>query len=332
MIELDGSYGEGGGQILRTALMLSVITKKPFSINNIRQGRPNPGLKPEHLSCIKALKELCNAKVEGDNLGSEKIIFSPGDLQKKNLCIDIGTAGSITLVLQSLAIPLILSNSSAKIIGGTDVKFSPSIDYFKSVISPALKLFGNIDVKTIRRGYFNKGGGVVEVAGVRNETNKPFVLIEKEGEARIFGISHAAKPLSSARVAERQADAVKKIFPKSDIKIEYSDSICLGSGISIFAQYNNCILGADSVGEQGLTAEKVANAAITKLKNEIESNAPVDEHLADNLIPIIGLKGGEFKASKVSNHCLTNIYVTEKFLGISFEISKDKTIKAIRSD
>jgi len=334
MIEIDGSYGEGGGQILRTALCLSAVTGKEFMINNIRQGKQNPGLKAEHLSCIKALKDLCNAEVEGDVIESKQLFFRPKSLQQRELNIDIGTAGSITLVLQSLAIPIILTNSKALITGGTDVMWSPSIDYFKNVIAPALNPLGKLDVALVRRGYFNKGGGIVEVKGERKEPEssikQEIIITERIGKPMLFGVSHAAKPLASARVAERQADSAKKLFPNADIKTEYSNSLCLGSGISIFAKYDNCILGADNVGEKGIVAEKIGLLAAEKLKGEIDSNAPVDEHLADNLIPLLGICGGEIKASRISNHCLTNIYVAEKFLDVKFEVTKDKVVRAIK--
>ena len=146
MIELDGSYLEGGGQIVRTALALSCITQKAFEVTNIRKGRKKPGLKNQHLFCIKALEELCNAKTGHAELGSEKLRFIPGKIKPKTLSIDIGTAGSISLLLQSLFIPTIFAKSKIKIkiTGGTDVSWSPQFDYLQQVIIPQLRKYADI--------------------------------------------------------------------------------------------------------------------------------------------------------------------------------------------
>ena len=165
MIELDGSYLEGGGSICRIALALSTLTHQPFKIENIRKNRPQPGLKHQHLFCIKALEKLCNAKTEGASLGSTSLEYYPIKIEGKTIDIDIQTAGSITLFLQSLLIPSLFANKLVKfnIIGGTDTKWSPSIDYFINIFLPQIQKYAEIECKLIKRGYYPKGNGKVEL-------------------------------------------------------------------------------------------------------------------------------------------------------------------------
>ncbi|MBS3176870.1 RNA 3'-terminal phosphate cyclase, partial [Candidatus Woesearchaeota archaeon] len=166
MIEIDGSHGEAGGQIVRTALALSVLCGKAFRITNIRQGRPEPGLKAQHVQCIEALKKLCVCDVEGATLGSSTLTFTPGKFLPKNIEVNIGTAGSITLLLQSILLPCMFASKpiTLKIMGGTDVKWAMPVDYFKEVLVPQLRRYCDIDIKVIKRGYYPKGGGVVEIS------------------------------------------------------------------------------------------------------------------------------------------------------------------------
>ena len=161
MININGSYLEGGGQIVRTALALSTLTGKPITIKNVRKGRSKPGLKNQHLNAVKALKELCNAKVKGDSLGSNYLEYVPGKLKFHNLNIDIGTAGSITLLLQALLPVIIFADKkiTVKIIGGTDTKWSQPIDYFVNVFLPHLKKYADFETSLEKRGYYPKGNG-----------------------------------------------------------------------------------------------------------------------------------------------------------------------------
>ena len=173
MIEIDGSYCEGGGQIMRTALALSTITGKPFKVSNIRKGRCTSGLKNQHLYCIEALKKLCNADVKGASIGSECVEYSPGKIEGKTISIDIETAGSITLLLQALLMPCCFADKKTRLRlkGGTDVKWSMPFDYFKEILLPQLRKYDNIDVSLQRRGYYPKGGGKVDIT-IKPKYNK----------------------------------------------------------------------------------------------------------------------------------------------------------------
>ncbi|MFC1733542.1 RNA 3'-terminal phosphate cyclase [candidate division KSB1 bacterium] len=352
ILKIDGNYLEGGGQILRTALALSAITKKPFEITDIRKGRCSAGLKHQHMYGVKALQELCDAKAEGDHVGSESLKFFPGDIKPKTININIETAGSTTLLLQSLLIPCFFAQGRTKlrITGGTDVKWSMPFDYLKEILVPQLKRFADIDFSLTKRGYFPKGGGKIEI-NINPKFNfsdkaqaDDINLLEQGDLVQVKGISHASIELQKAEVAERQArsaeSSLKKLECPVQIRSEYSNSLCAGSGITLWAIFskdndvdnvNPIRIGSDSLGEKGKRAEEVGKEAAERLINEINYKAPVDEYLADNLVPYLALFGqnGKYKAAKISNHTLTNIYVVEKFLDVKFEVDKENNIISV---
>ena len=269
MIQLDGSYHEGGGQIVRTALALSTITGKSFEVKDIRKGRREPGLKNQHLYCIKALEQLCNAKTQGAELGSCCLRYEPGKIEPKTLNIDIGTAGSITLMLQALFLPSLFAPSELriKIKGGTDVKWAMPFDYMHNIFLPFAGDLAKVDIELLRRGYYPKGGGKVDIkiapafdahgypsfdeflCSLRKSVQQ-LEIVEQGKLIRISGISHASKMLEKAEVADRQAKAAKKSLAQLevpiDIRTEYCDTFSPGSGITLFAEFDKCRLGADA--------------------------------------------------------------------------------------
>ncbi len=354
MIELNGNYLEGGGQIIRNSLALSALTGKAFKIANIRKGRQNPGLQAQHLSCVDAVKELCNADVEGASIGSDELTFVPRKIKARDFSIDIGTAGSITLVMQSLLLPCFFAGKkmNIEITGGTDVSWSMPVDYFKNVYIPQILRFCKaIEILVPKRGYYPKGNGKVEIhlkpkydinefgsfeefiKKIREE--KPIELSEKEKLMIIKGISHASIDLESARVAERQNHAAKSVLKdyQADIRSEYCNALSTGSGIALWAVYgeeNKKIIGTDALGERGKSAELVGQEATKKLLELMKKDAVVDENLEDNMIPWLALFSGKMKVPKMTNHALTNIYTTEQFLGKCFEIDKEDMIIEVK--
>jgi RNA 3'-terminal phosphate cyclase (GTP) len=352
MIRIDASYGEGGGQIIRTALALSTITQKPFEAFNIRKGREEPGLKAQHLHCIKALQELCDAKAEHSGLRSTTLKYEPGKIKGKDLRIDIGTAGSVSLLLQAVLLPCFFANKRLKlnIIGGTSGKWAMPFDYFNNVLVPHLSDFcDKLEVKLIRRGYYPKGGGEIEIKinpkyklsdyksfdefwKDLREKGKKIELIEQGKLLQIKGVSHASKFLQNANVGERQAKAAEVILNylkvPVDIRIEYCDTLSPGSGIELWGIFSdvNTGIGADVLGERGKRAEDVGKEAGEKFVKEIKSGAAVDSHLADNMIPWLALFYGKIKVSEITEHCRTNIWICEQFLGKIFEIDEDNKI------
>ncbi|MCD6414910.1 MAG: RNA 3'-terminal phosphate cyclase [Candidatus Diapherotrites archaeon] len=328
MIEIDGSTGHGGGQIIRTAAALSAIMGEPFRVTNIRAKRPNPGLRPQHLTGIKALAKLCDAKLDGAEIGSRELTFTPGKIKARKLEIDTGTAGSISLVLQTLLLPSFLADGKVElsIRGGTDVRWSPPIDYIKHVLLPLIKKSGyKADMSIKRRGYYPKGGGLVEVI-VRPSNPKAMKLAEKTNIKTIKGISSASESLRKHEVAERQARAARKaIFEKLDIspeiQVDYSETDCPGSGITLWAETENSVIGANALGERGKPSEEVGREAALKLTGQREG--VVDEWCADQLIPYMAMSGGEMLVSRITEHCRTNMLMTEKFTGKSFIVKEN---------
>ena len=359
MLQIDGSHNEGGGSIVRVALALSTLTQKPFEIKSIRSNRPNPGLKNQHLFCIKALEKLCNAKTENAFLGSTYLKFYSGKIEGKTIDIDIETAGSISLFLQSILLPSMLANKPVKlnITGGTDAKWAAPIDYFKELLLPQLRKYADIECNLLRRGYYPKGNGKVEIKikpkykisdfnsfeelRANLKANAPKInLTNQHNLMQIKGISHASLTLQDANVAERQAKVAELVLNKLNcpinIQSEYCNALSTGSGITLWAifsknkediDFHNPIrLGADALGEKGKKAEQVGIEAANSLLKEINSKSPVDEHLADQILPFMALFSGKIKTSSITGHTRTNIYAIEKFLGKIFEIDEQEKI------
>lgn len=351
LIELDGSHEEGGGQILRTALGLSVLTLKPFRLTNIRKNRDVPGLKAQHVSCIKACAEFSNASVAGNNIGSMEIEFIPKVIKNRQMSVSIGTAGSISLLLQSVLLPILFTESEIKISGGTDVKWSIPIDYFLNIIRPLLLEYGNIEINYEKRGYYPIGGGIVVVKNKPRFKRIDFDSFEKfhqyifgnppielsrNGELMfINGISHASSDLQDKKVAERQAQNAELILKqkcKANVQSEYSKTDSTGSGILVYAVYKyldgkkmkQYRIAADVLGEKGVKAEEIGRIASEKLLGIIKNEIIVDECMQDNIIPMLGLFGGRIKTGKITGHTKSNIAVCEKFLNVKYHIESQR--------
>jgi len=323
MIEIDGSRGEGGGQIVRTAVALSAVTGNPVRIEKIRADRPNPGLSPQHVKAIQALASITDAKVEGAKPRSSKILFKPGEIQGGKYEIDIGTAGSITLLMQCLLPALLHADqpSVLKVKGGTDVKWSPSIDYFRHVALPAFALFGaGTKLKDVRRGYYPRGGGMATMEVVPGRL-KAAVIPPPPDSRKVEGISHCSN--LPEHVARRQSEAAIGVLETRgydvSVKTEVLEEFSTGSGITLWSGHK----GASSLGERGLPAEKVGRSAAEEMVTELGSEASVDVYLADQLVPYLALVGGRYTASQISRHTRTNIWTATRFLDVDISIAEN---------
>lgn len=333
MIRIDGSYGEGGGQILRTSIALSCLTGEAVEVYNIRANRPKPGLAAQHLKGIEAAKLISDAEVEGLRLGSTKVVFKPKTLKGGNFKIDIGTAGSVTLILQTVLLPSMAAerDSFFEIKGGTDVKWSPPVDYVNNVTFRALSdLKAGVSMDVIARGYYPKGGGVVRVRVAPSKLEgKEFDI----AECSIKGISHCSNLPS--HVAERQAKAAKALLEAkrydAEIDIEVRKDSSTGSGITLWCGYK----GGNALGERGKRAEVVGEEAARNLLKELESDACFDEFVADQIMPFAAVAKGvtRYTTSKITLHQKSNAYVIKQFLGDDvIEIDEEKreiTIKGV---
>ena len=332
IVEIDGAFGSGGGQILRTACALSAVTKKPCRVFNIRGGKEKPGLMHQHLLGIQALAQLCNGRLEGDYLGSEEIKFYPGDIYRDRVSVNIPTAGSITLVLQTLIPPTLFAQNPIKITfdgGATDIFFSPSVDHFRYVFLKTLeKMGGKIEVNILRRGYYPEGGARVEVK-ISPAKLKNLNLTERGSLKKILVISGASKTLKDKKVAERQIAGVREVLGKlklpTEEKVEYYDTRCPGSQICLVAEFENTVIGTDNLGKLGKRAEDVGKEAALELLKEQKSGACLGKHLADQILPYLALipKKSQVTVSEITNHCQTNVWVIEKFIDGKFEIENN---------
>jgi len=351
MIELDGSYGEGGGAIVRVALALSTLTGKEFKVSKIRLGRKVSGLKAQHLMAIKALKEICGAETSSVELGSNELWFKPGKIKKGVFEIDIGTAGSITLLLQALLLPCMFGPGKVtlKIKGGTSGKWQASVDYLQNILLPHLRKFvEKISVKILRRGYYPKGGGEVlveisprvKLSGFTEfwkELNENVVKIELVEQGRleqVKGVVNCARVLEKGEVGERMKlsaeGELKKLGCPISIRVEYAESLSAGGEIILWGVFskkdevdfnNPVILGGDALAEKGKLAEKVGEEAALELISEIESGGCIDKHLGDQILVFMSLlPGSKVKVSEITNHCKTNMDVIEKFLKVEFKV------------
>ena len=328
-VQIDGRHGEGGGQILRTALALSAIFNVPVHIDHIRGNRKKPGLRPQHLIVANALAAITGAKLHGAKIDSRELMFEPGEIMGGNYSFNIGTAGSTGLVLHAL-IPVLLfgeTPSQVHIAGGTHVPWSPSFHYLKAVFLPYLKkMGGEISLEIDKWGWYPKGGGKIK-AFVKNTQGLKGIHLYNRGKLANLHILSAVSNLPLS-IAERQRDQtlkrVKYLGIRPNISIENVPSPGQGTALFISAHFDGSIAGFTSLGKRGKRAEDVADDACNEFINFLNSKGVIDTHLADQLILYMALAGGHSTliTESITEHILTNIWVIEQFLPLKFNVEK----------
>lgn len=332
MVEIDGSFGEGGGQILRTSLSLSCLLGKPFRIYNIRKSRSRPGLMPAHITAVRAAASTSRAQVEGDSKGSLGIEFRPGRIRPGQYRFDIGTAGSTSLVLQTLLPPLIFSGdiSNLVITGGTHVPFSPPFNYISEVFLPLLNRLGiEAAARIISYGFYPRGGGEISVTVRPCGKPSPLNSVDRGNLLRLSGISAVGNlPLS---IAQRQRESLLGRLENMKAEIDTLEVNTPGQGTFVFlrAEYENSLCGFSALGERGKRAEKVGEEAADAFLGHHRSGASLDPHMADQIALYLSLAEGEsvFTVSGITSHLRTNLHVISKFMGIISEVTPSGMVR-----
>jgi RNA 3'-terminal phosphate cyclase (ATP) len=334
LFEVDGSKKSGSGTILRLSIAIAAATSEPLRIFNIRQNRPQRGLKPQHLEAVLTAAKLCNAEVKGATLGSKELWFKPQEVEGGNVEAQIGTAGSIPMLLMT-ALPIcIFAKAPVRLHvtkGGTDVSHSPTINYLRNVFLPALKQMGFEATITVHKyGYYPKGMGEVTMTVKPSDTLQPIQLNNFGKLKSVKGVS-VCTFLADKKVAKRQANAAHNYLSEkgyaTDIQVvnDQSNPFQKGSSIVLWAETDTgVIVGADAIGQLKKTSEAVGRKAAKKLHAELSVTSTVDTHVADMLVPYMALAEGtsSFLAREVSEHLETNIWLAEKMLKARFNIQK----------
>lgn len=331
-LAIDGSYGEGGGEILRSSLALSIALGRPVEIHSIRKGRKVPGLQPQHLTAVKAAAAISAAEVEGAALGSERLRFAPGPVRPGSYRFDVaeerGSAGAATLVLQTVLLPLVLANapSTVTVRGGTHVPWSPPAHYLRDLFLPIFaELGGKAYLEIHRWGWYPKGGGELKLSVEPAAALTPLALTERGRLLSLRGISATSN--LPRHVAERQRSRARQLLASRglDAEIELIDAPASGKGSFLFllAEFERARAAFSALGALGKPAEKIAEEACRDLFAYLDSEGAADPHLADQIIRYLALAAGPSRLTTtcITSHLLTNIWVVRQFLPIRIVVT-----------
>ncbi|MGK7917953.1 MAG: RNA 3'-terminal phosphate cyclase [Prochloraceae cyanobacterium] len=348
MINIDGSYGEGGGQILRTCLSLATITGQSIRIDRIRAGRKKPGLAAQHITSVRAAASVCQARVEGDRLGSMTLEFIPTcSPQAGKYVFDVtearegGSAGAVTLILQTILLPLALADGSSVVTlrGGTHVAWSPPVTYVEQVYLPMLSQMGVRSRIQLRAwGWYPQGGGEVELQVTGIETLQGIQLLDRGRLRQVKGLAVVTElpshiPQRMASRAENLLQELKERDSACKIKIQplRERGIAPGAGIFLTAEYEGSLAGFDALGRQGLPAERVAQMATEEFLDFHLSQAPVDKFLADQLLlpAALASEASQYQVAEISSHLRTNAWAIAQFALARIAIDEDSQIVTV---
>ncbi len=332
-IELDGAQGEGGGQILRTALSLSMLQGRPLRLVNIRAGRSKPGLMRQHLACVRAAATVCDAAVDGAQIGATTLHFRPGAIRGGDYEFKIGTAGSTMLVLQTVLPALLRADKASTLTleGGTHNQMAPSSDFIADAFLPQLARMGApVSMRVERHGFYPAGGGCVRVA-VAPTTLMPLVLHER-GSAEGIEATALLRNLPQ-HIAERELDtAAARLTLTKRQRLELPSGPGPANALVLTARFEHVSEVVVGLGEHGVSAENVARAASDELRSYLAHGAPVGEHLADQLLlPLLLAGGGSFVTGRPNAHLETNAAVIRAFGAADITIAPDDSDPQRRS-
>lgn len=335
MIEIDGSHGEGGGQILRTSLTLSALTGKPVRIRHIRSGRKTPGLKPQHLMSAHAAAQICGGKLVGAEPGAGELRLYPGRIKPGRYTFDVSTvtvsAGSTSLILQTVLLPLAFAGSASRVLikGGTHVAWSPSADYIRDVFLPALAPMGIwAKMKIHRAGFYPIGGGTIEAVVEPAPVPLRPLRIEERGKLKRLRVISAVANLPLS-IAERQMNQAINLLTEQGLapqgETRTVESPGKGTFCFILAEFENVTAGFSALGEIGKRAEQVADEAVEGFLRYWNGRGALDHHLADQMVLPLALADGEsvVTVAEVTNHLKTNLWVTAQFLPVKLVLKED---------
>ncbi len=331
VLVIDGSYGEGGGQILRTSLSLSAILGRPVRIERIRAGRVRPGLQPQHITAARAVADICDGSLSGDSIGSGTLEFRPGKTQAGDYRFDVSdikaSAGAVNLILQTVLLPLALTDKRSRVTirGGTHVPMSPNSNYVDDVYLPVLSRMGVLThYRVVKAGYYPIGGGQIDVEILPATSLRPLRLVDRpEGSVHVTS-AVSNLPMS---IADRQLSSVAERLREAGIECvgETTEYPSPGKGTVAFVLYSagDVKAGFTSLGALGKRAEKVGHEAAEEFLAWHGSGAALDKHMADQLIVPAALADGEseFSAEEITEHLRTNVWTVQKFLDVEVEIA-----------
>lgn len=332
MITVDGSQGEGGGQLLRMAVALSALRGTPVTVTNIRAGRRNPGLAAQHVTALEAVASLSGGEALGLEIGSKEVVFRPGEISGGRYSFEIGTAGSITLVLQA-CLPVAFAAPAPvrlRLTGGTDVRWSPPLDYFARVFLPLTRrMGGHADVELVRRGYYPRGGGVVEMSVDATARWSPMSLDGGATVNAVRGIAHVSNLPADIPKRMKHA-ALKRLHGLVDVKIEervYTGDQAIGQGgaLVLWSETDGGVLGASSLAERGKPSERVGEEAARELRVDMEAGVSLDIHAADQVLVYLARAEGPstFTARETSSHLSTMIWLLDRFGMAEIAVARD---------
>lgn len=327
MLMIDGGMGEGGGQILRTSLALSLVTGKEFTLKDIRCRRKKPGLRAQHLNAVKLAIQIGNARVEGAEFGSTKLVFYPQSIQTGKYSTDIGTAGATSLVLQTIFLPLSLGKKPSQILisGGTHVPFAPTFDFLNLHWKKFLNRIGiPLGINLRNAGFYPRGGGQISANIQPFHEISNLKIVDRGSLKQIYGISAVAN--LDRKIAERQRNTILRIlghkYPLNDIRIIDLPSLFKGTTICLVCEFEHTHCCYTSLGEPGKPAEEVAQEVCQKIENFLSTEATIDEYLADQLLlPLsISREPSHFSTAIVTDHLQTNADVIKLFTNADIDI------------